>query len=133
MAATELRVDVWELRCRFNRSGYWQAALNGQLNKRLDRRNFSRNGPPNTFQEQWYIIDPTTGDELARLSLFVHPDGSAATAPDPKHLVVADIDYHLIPGEPIKKDPALRWDHGTWQRRLYVWWRKDVKCRFLGR
>ena len=134
MAATEQRVDVWELRCRFNRSRYWELANAQKLDKWRRRRNpASSFGPPGTFQEQWYIRDPWTQDDLAMVSIFVNPDGTPARSPDPKFLKIGGVEFHLRTGAPIKKDPALRWNHGTLRRAIYVWWRKKIKCPVFGR
>jgi hypothetical protein len=133
MATTKVRVDVWELRCRFNRSGYLEDVASGRLTKIRNRRNPSVHGPLNTFQEQWYINDPVSGDELARVSMFVNPDDSPASPPDPKFLRLHGINYHLRTGGPSANDPAARWPHTNWKRKLYVFWRKRIKCPLLGR
>ena len=129
----ERRVDVWELRCRFNQSRYWDLVRAGMITAHLDRSNPSRNGPPGTQQQQWYYRDPATGDDLARVTQFVRPDGSLAAGrkPDPKLLVVGGVEYHLFPGGAAKHDPSLQYPEG-WIRSTYMLWRR-VKCWVLGR
>ena len=125
-------MDVWELRCRLNRSRYWERAETGEFAKFLDRQNPSRFGPPNTVSEQWYIRDLFTMEDMARISIFRHADGRAVTDPDPKMLYVNGVEFHLHPGELRNKTPSLRFPEG-WMRKAYKWWRKRIKCPLLGR
>jgi len=52
--------------------------------------------------------------------------------PDPKDMYVDGIEYHLIAGGPEKHDPSLRYPDGSYQRKLYMLWRR-IKCAVVGR
>jgi len=129
-----MRIDAWEMRCRFNRALYYEKVLTGELVAILNHTNPSRKGPPNTVHKEYYYRLTPNGDNLARVSQFVNPDGTLAAGrlPDPKELFLNGIQYYLHPGPPYKKEPQLRLPF-QWMQRAYVYWRKKIKCPWLGR
>ena len=133
-ASNVIRVDAWEMRCRFNKARYWERAQRGELDAVLDRRNpATTGGPPNSIQEQWFIYEPNNGPQLARISRFLDQDGNEIRSADPKDLVVDGIRYRQHSGQDRRKrEPEYRYKY-VWQRKLYGFWRRRVKCPLLGR
>jgi hypothetical protein len=131
----ERRVDVWELRCRFNRARYWQRMQAGEFITRTKSNPAkpASGQPPGTRSEEVYYIHPTTNITLARVHQYVLPGGGLGGSgrPDPKFLCLDGVNYHLHPGGPIHSDPSLRYPEG-YVRWAYVAWRR-MKCFLLGR
>lgn len=86
-----VRVNEWQLRCRFNRGQFWERVKAGAL-KALTRARPVQpaSGQPHdsTTQEVRYI-DPETNQEVARTHQYVGADGTilASGLPDPKALM----------------------------------------------
>jgi hypothetical protein len=128
----EKRVDVWELRCRFNKSGYFESLLTGTV--RLDIRKQTNVKPrpcsdlhlKYKYSIQWWYVDLKTNDELAQGHYYLCHNGSE-TPHDPKHLYLDGIHFHLHEGSgpesPIKRDPSLRYSNFV-SRWLYKAWRR---------
>jgi hypothetical protein len=135
----EKRVDRWEIRCRFNRSGYRERINNGQLQFDLRKRKPVKpdSDLPQAykFSIEWYYIDPQTGDELAHGHCYEYEDQST-TAHDPKHLHLNGVNYALFTGSGWLRDkirdPASLFPMDSWCRNLYVKWRR-FKCDRWGR
>jgi hypothetical protein len=84
-----IRVDRWEMRCRFNKTDYAKRAAAKQLTLRItkpDRLATPAYGQaPGSLSHEVYYIDPDTEIELARVHQFLRPDGTIGgqSKPDP--------------------------------------------------
>jgi len=130
------RVEVWELRCRFNRGRYWQRQQAGEFTALVGKSNPARpaaNQPPGTFSQEVYYLDRRTNVEVARVHQYVLSDGSigASGRPDPKRLHINGVTYRMHRGQDVDQDPSLRFPVGP-LRSGYILWRK-LKCFTLGR
>ena len=130
-----VRVDVWELRCRFNRGRYWSRLKTGEFHYKTKDKPADPKyqlGPGGLSQEVYYI-DRITGTQIARVHQLVKADLTlgGGKKPDPKELIINGVIYHLHKGPDIKKDPSLRYPEGI-QRQMYKYWRW-LKCKLSGR
>jgi hypothetical protein len=134
-----VKVDVWELRCRFNRGRFWERLQAHEFTAQVKSRAASqvyRLGPGGLSQEVYYI-DPGSGDQVARVHQLVKADGTLGGGgkPDPKELLVNGTRYHLHSGfgptADRKRDPSLGFSV-NWLRSGYKLWRR-LKCRIIGR
>src|SRR5258708_7594000 len=132
-------VDVWELRCRFNRGRYWERLQANEFTENTKSRPANpayRLGVGGLSQEVYYM-DQTTGNQIARVHQLLKANGALGGGgrPDPKELLIGGTNYHLHPGAghaaDCKRDPSLRYREG-FLRDAYKCWRK-VKCKLLGR
>jgi hypothetical protein len=140
MAIVSVTVDVWELRCRFNRGRYWRRLKANEFDFETKDRPADpkyRLGPGGLSQEVYYI-HKTTGVQIARVHQLVMADGvtlGGGGKPDPKELLEGETLYHLHGGSDqaaqIRRDPSLGYPEGVC-RYLYKRWRW-LKCKLVGR
>lgn len=134
-----IRVDVWELRCRFNKGNYWLRVQTGELHCAIKSHpaDPKYNLGPGGQSQELYISDPITNKQVARAHRLLKADLTlgGGKKPDPKELVDNGIYYHLHkvtgPDGAKKQDPSLRYPEGI-IRWCYKKWRK-VKCWVVGR
>jgi hypothetical protein len=139
-AVPSTRVDVWELRCRFNRGRYWDRLKANELTSRTREKaaDPKYNLGPGGLSQEVYYIDPHTGVQIARVHQLLKADMSlgGGRKPDPKELLIGGVLYHLhggsTPADKIKRDPSLRYPEGGMRCLLYKRWRW-VKCKLIGR
>ena len=131
-----VRVDVWELRCRFNRGLYYSRFVANEFDSKVRSHDADpkyRLGPGGLSEEVYYR-DRTTGVQVARVHQLRRADGTfgGGGKPDPKELWYGGIHYHLHSGaNPTKQDPSLRFRKGI-PRDTYLLWRR-LKCKLIGR
>ena len=132
-------MSVWTLRCLFNRSGYQELALAGELTvqEKTRPRQPTANLPYVASVESYYR-DPILGTEVARTHHYVCADGSigASGERDPKSLFLNGVRYHPWKGQGwlrrVRRDPCDALPRGWVRvRRLYGRWRK-WRCRRFG-
>ena len=124
-----VRVSEWRMRRRFNRGRYYERVLSGGLQTRLKDTHPTRtkaNEPYCTRTQEVFYIDPTTGQEVARVHQYLRTDGTlgASGLPDPKSIVENAIMYRL------RKPPSsllerIRYSLSDWRDRLY--WKIGVE------
>ena len=131
----ERRVDVWEMRCRFNRARYWQRLQAGEFMARTKSRlaRPTSGQPSGSTSEEVYYIHRDTNTTLARVHQYVLPDGriGASGKPDPKYLCLGGVEYQLHEGGGARSDPSLGYPDGL-ARWAYIKSRR-VKCFLIGR
>ena len=128
-----MRADDWELRCRFNRAGYFERAIAEEF-----RIEYGESGPasqasgqpPNTISQMAYYYDKTTNEEMAKVHFFLLETGQvgASGRHDPKRLFVDGGRYRQHRGPDINRDPSL--EFVDWRRRAYRFFR-HLCCRFF--
>lgn len=115
-----LRVDRWEMRCRFNQANLATRARNGEFDLVITRPSAlateSYGQEPGTNSHEVYYRDKGTGVEVARVHQFVKPSGElgASGEPDPQRLTIDGVRYRLNKGPEINRDPSLQFV-GEWQ------------------
>jgi hypothetical protein len=135
----EKLADCWEIRCRFNRSGYDAKLASGEfslIEKKKPARVNSAKVPANCkYSIEWYYIHAVTQDEMAHGHCYEFID-QTQTPRDPKHLYLNGTRYALHRGNgwwrDKRRDPASFFEHGSWLRETYVGWRR-IKCKLFGR
>jgi hypothetical protein len=124
------RVDVWEMRCKFNRGRFWQRALSGELISAVKASGHpapEKSGQPICTQSQDVYYYDQDHYEVARVHQYVLADNTlgASGLPDPKRLVYKGIEYRLLRGKASDAPPRLP----LWLLRIWG----PVRCWLLGR
>ena len=112
-----MTVDVWTLRCLFNRGRFWERANAGEFVEELQRSHPASakyNLGPGGISREVYYRDPASRFPVFRVHRLESAGGiiGASGRPDPKQLYVAEhgIDYHQHPGnrwwESLRRDPS---------------------------
>jgi hypothetical protein len=148
MGVSSRTVDVWVIRCLFNRAGYSERIQNGDFSEKPGKRRHVTPDPNNprlrpadavVSQEVYYYLGNV---QYARIHRFLKADGSLAGSGllDPKEVFVGGVNYTRHKGsgwwnevrrEPEKALPCL-WLPSCWPRKVYGAWRRK-KCQWLGR
>lgn len=96
-----IRIDMWEMRKKFNDSGYLALVRAGEIEAKI-RRNKHPNViaawvPYCTYSQEVSYRRKRDGEELARVHQYFRPDGTlgASGLPDPKRLRVGDQNFRL--------------------------------------
>jgi hypothetical protein len=129
------RVDVWTLRCLFNKAHYYERGLAGEIDVIEDKKSRAPTpSHPYVFNVESYYMDRVTGEQLARTHHYLRADGSigASGKVDPKRLYVEGIHYRLRKGWTFWRDPSTLFREHSFFYRCYVRWR-DFKCDHFGR
>lgn len=131
---------MWELRCRFNRGGYWRRVRTGKLTtKILDSNHPAPEGShqPHCTLSQMISYMDSSGQELVRVHMYLLPDGTIGGSgkPDPKLLYEDGVLYAAYTREQAAAAPR------PWAQRflppavakvvLRLW--GPLRCFLLGR
>ena len=138
MSTPPVRIDVWEMRCRFNRGRYWQRIQTGELTAVYKRNKhpapLSSGQPHCTRSQEVYYYD-ANNREVARVHQYLRPDGSLGGKgkPDPKRLWENGILYALLTPEPEEGNPSR---FIVIRKRLHfvlmvIW--GPIRCYFFGK
>ena len=100
---TPVRIDAWEMRCRFNRGRFYERVLAGELvaGQKADRHPAPpASGQPHCTRSQEVIYYDSTGRQVARVHQYLRPDGALGGSgkPDPKRLLQNGVLYALTKG-----------------------------------
>jgi hypothetical protein len=134
--ADALRVDDWELRCRYKHAQLFDRWLAGEFVTKLGDVGFASPAseqPPNTLSVPLYYIDRQTQDQVAQVHFFWLKNGriGASGLHDPKKIEVAGSNYRQRRGPAVKRNPSLIFPEGP-IRRGYVFYRKNITCSLFG-
>jgi hypothetical protein len=130
-----IRVDVWTLRCHFNRFHYYERGQTGEIDVIETRKPRQPTvDRPYVASVESYYRDKDTGIELARTHHYLRADGTigASGQIDPKSLYVAGVRYRLHKGPEVHRDPSTRFHQGSLMYRAYASWRR-LKCALFRR
>lgn len=137
------RVDVWFLRCLFNRARLFERWQGGEFDSpppvRRAVRPGSADAPPDAaYSVGVYYYDRVTGEQIAYVRCHQKADFTIAGTGqhDPKVLRMNDIEYHQHQGgrwwEKIRRDPSTLFKRHGLPYRAYTNWRR-LKCALFHR
>lgn len=133
-----IRIDVWEMRCRFNKGRYWQRMLAGEFRAQCKRDRHpapAAAGQPFCTRSQEVIYFDNKGVEIARVHQYLRPDQTLGGRgkPDPKMLYDDGVLYRLRTGvQQVAPTTAIS---AAWRivtgLVMRVW--GPIRCMILGR
>ncbi len=133
-----VRIDVWEMRCKFNRGKYWSRLQSGELTANYTKSKHPAppsSGQPHCTHSQDVSYLDSKGQEVARVHQYLLPDQTLGGGgkPDPKRLREGNIVYRLPqkpkddPSEPVQ--PVVL--AGLRLQVMKIW--GPIRCRVFGR
>jgi hypothetical protein len=132
--ALPTRIDIWEMRCRFNQGRYRERAQTGELKeiiKRVGQASPEVGQPQYTKSLEIRYID-LNNIEVATVQQFVRPDGTlgASGLPDPKRLFQDGIQYRCLKKHARAPEPV--WKNTVGYKKLMRIW-EPIRCWFWWR
>jgi hypothetical protein len=135
-----VRIDVWEMRCRFNKGRFWERVQAGELNAIVNRSKHP--APPQAGQvhctsSQEVSYHDAANREVARVHQYLRQDNTLGGKgrPDPKRLLEDGVLYRLQ--SPPEQTPETvetrvsRLGKKIGFRWMTIW--GPIRCRFWGR
>jgi len=125
--AVTVRVDEWNIQCRFNRARYHKRLLAGEFTSKTypGKKPKAESGQAADAKTNEIVYFDKDNNEVARIHEFLNSDGTigASGKHDPKELLSGGVKYRMHRGRlhPRAYPPETRLQKS--RRKLRQWWR----------